>query len=82
MEMKECFEKLVRNKANRMAYAASWKEQAAALGIKSDAELRAFKLGSWDAMIFDMAQALNLGRTCGNRDSRKRLIQQWLNENL
>jgi len=77
----ESFEQLVKHKAKRMAEATSWKEQAAELGIKGDNELRAFKVGGWDAMIFDMAQSLNFV-TYARRDFRKRLINKWEKEDM
>ncbi len=78
----ESFEELVKEKAKRMWKASSLKEQAAELGIKGDNELRAFKVGGWDAMIFDMAQSLNFGRQYGSRDFRKRLIDKWEGEGM
>ena len=81
MDIEEIFEQLVEYKAKRMADASTWKEQATELGIKSDDELKAFKLGGWDAMIFDMAQALNI-MSYARRDFRKRLIQKWLREDI
>jgi len=51
------------------------------LGLKSDNELKAFKLGGWDAMIFDMAQVLNLV-SYARRDFGKRLIEKWQGEGL
>ena len=79
MDIEKSFEQLVEDKAKHMADASSWKQQANELGIKSDDELKAFKLGGWDAMIFDMAQALNFV-SYARRDFRKRLIEKWQRE--
>ena len=81
MSIEESFEELVRNKAKHMADASSWRGQATELGVGSEAEFRAFKLGGWDAMIFDMAQALNIVRYAQSQH-RKRLIQKWEREGL
>jgi len=81
MDTKECFEQLVWNKAKHIGDAPSLKEQAAKLGLNSDNEVKAFKLGRWDAMIFDSAQALNL-LAYARRDFRKRLIEKWQREGL
>ena len=80
--LEESFEEIAKERAKRMAVANSLKEQAAKLGIKTDSELRAFKVGGWDAMIFDMAQSLNLGKQYGGRDFRRRLIDKWENEGV
>jgi len=77
MDIKECFEQLVWNKAKHMADT----EQATNLGLKSDDELKGFKFGGWDAMIFDMAQSLNLV-TYARRDFRRHLIEKWQEEGL
>jgi hypothetical protein len=79
--IQESFKELVKHKAQQMAEASTWKEQAAELGLKSDDELKAFKLGGWDAMIFDMAQALNFV-SYARRDFRQRLIEKWLREGM
>ena len=81
--IKECFEQLMQNRAEHMAENSSLKEQAIALGVNidSDNELKVFKKGRWDAMIFDSAQALNLV-AYARRDFRKRLIQEWQSEGL
>lgn len=83
MDTKECFEQLVRNRAEHIADDSSLKKQAIALGVNvdSDNELNAFKLGRWDAMIFDSAQALNLV-AYAKRDFRKHLIEKWQSEGL
>lgn len=64
-----------------MSVAISWEEQAQELGIKDGKELKAFKVGGWDAMIFDMAQSLNF-INFARRDFRKRLIEEWLKEGI
>ncbi|GAI08813.1 unnamed protein product [marine sediment metagenome] len=79
MDTKECFEQLVRNRAKHMADAPSLTEQATKLRLNSDAELKAFKLGCWNAMIFDSAQALNL-MAYAKQDFRRRLIEKWQEE--
>lgn len=81
MSIEESFEEIVKNKAKHMADATSWRRQAEELGVSSEEQLRAFKLGGWDAMIFDMAQALNIVRYAQSQH-RKRLIQKWEREGL
>ncbi|MBA7616386.1 hypothetical protein ES703_23682 [subsurface metagenome] len=81
MKIMESFERLVKQKAKNMAGASSWRSQAIGLGIKGDNELRAFKVGGWDAMIFDMAHALNMIKYAES-DFRKRLIEQWETEGM
>ena len=78
-DIEGAFEQLVKNKAEHMAGTCA--RQATELGIKSADEVKAFKLGGWDAMIFDMAQALNLV-SYARRDFRKHLIEKWLSEGL
>jgi len=80
--LEESFEQLVKEKAKRMAKAPLLKEQAAELGIKADTELRVFKVGGWDAMIFDMAQSLKLDKKWAGRDFRKHLIDKWEEEGM
>jgi len=80
--LEESFEELVREKARRMAQAETLKEQAAALGVKGINELRAFKVGGWDAMIFDMAQSLNIDKKFASSDFRQRLIDKWEEEGM
>ena len=48
------FEQLIKYKAERMAKAASWEDQAGRLNC----DFKAFKVGGWDAMIYDMAFSL------------------------
>lgn len=71
------FEQLVEYKAKRMAKAASWKAQASSLSC----DFKAFKVGGWDAMIYDMAFSLGVQRYA-TRKFRERLIKKWLNEGL
>jgi hypothetical protein len=71
------FEQLVEYKAKRMAKAAAWKNQAS----KLNCDFKAFKIGGWDAMIYDMAFSLGVQRYA-TRDFRERLIKKWLNEGL
>ncbi len=54
--LEESFEELVKYKAKRMAAAASWKDQASRLNC----DFKAFKVGGWDAMIYDMAFSLGV----------------------
>ena len=77
--LESSFEELVRDKAAKQT-SESLKAHARTLGI-SDRELNAFKLGSWDAMIFDMAHALNLGKYA-THDYRQKFINKWLAEGL
>jgi hypothetical protein len=67
------FEQLVEYKAKRMAKAASWKDQASSLSC----DFKAFKVGGWDAMIYDMAFSLGVQRYA-TRKFRERLIKKWL----
>ena len=77
--LESSFEELVKDKAKKQA--AKLKEQAGHLGIADDRELKAFIIGSWDAMIFDMAHALNLGKYA-THEHRQKLINKWLAEGL
>jgi hypothetical protein len=45
MDIEESFEQLVKHKATHMADAPVLKEQATKLGLKTDDDLEAFKLG-------------------------------------
>ena len=59
----------------------SLQKQAKDLGITSKDGLRAFIIGSWDAMIFDMVHALNLPpRYYQTHEYRQSLIKKWLAE--
>lgn len=80
MSTEEAFEILVRDKAQRMSKASGWKEQAENLGVKGDEQLRAFKIGGWDEMIFDMAHVLDIHFL--DREFRKRLVEKWLRQGL
>ena len=71
------FEQLVEYKAKRMAKAAAWKNQASKLGC----DFKAFKVGGWDAMIYDMAFSLGVQRYA-TRKFRERLIKKWLDKDL
>lgn len=77
MDIEENFEQLIRYKAKRMAEAASWKDQAGRLGC----DFQAFKIGGWDAMIYDMAFSLGV-QTYARRDFREHLIKKLLDEGL
>ena len=80
--LESSFEELVKAKAIRQA-SESLRDHAKALGFISDEEWRVFKIASWDAMIFDMAQALNLKRnTFASHEYRMKIIQKWLTEGL
>jgi len=81
MSIEESFEEIVKNKAKHMADASSWRRQANELGITTENELKAFKLGGWDAMIFDMAQALNIV-SYARSEFRKSLIDKWEQEGI
>jgi len=81
MGIQESFEEIVKNKAKHMADASSWRRQAAELGVMGEDQLRAFKLGGWDAMIFDMAQALNLV-SYARSEFRKQLVGKWESEGM
>ena len=79
----DSFDELVKDKAMRQGTAATLKEQAHDLGFTTEEQWNIFKIGSWDAMIYDMAQALNVNRNrYASREYRKKLIQQWLDEHL
>lgn len=78
-DLEGLFEKLVRDKAKKQTK-ETLQNQARALGISED-KLDAFKIGSWDAMIFDMAHALNLGKYA-THDYRQKFIKQWLKDKL
>jgi len=71
------FEQLVRYKAERMAKAASWEDQASRLNC----DFKAFKVGGWDAMIYDMAFSLGVQKYA-TRNFREHLIKKWLKEGL
>jgi len=71
------FEQLVEYKAKRMAGAGAWKNQADKLGC----DFKAFKVGGWDAMIYDMAFSLGVQRYAA-RAFRERLIKKWLSQGL
>jgi len=77
MDIEENFEQLIKYKAKRMAEAASWKDQASRLSC----DFKAFKVGGWDAMIYDMAFSLGVQRYA-TRDFRERLIKKWLGKGL
>jgi hypothetical protein len=77
MTIENDFEQLVEYKAKRMAKAGSWKNQARRLGC----DFKAFKVGGWDAMIYDMAFSLGVQRYA-TRDFRERLINKWLGKGL
>jgi hypothetical protein len=77
MNVVKNFEQLVEYKAKRMAKAAAWKNQASKLSC----DFTAFKVGGWDAMIYDMAFSLGVQRYA-TRAFRERLIKKWLNEGL
>jgi len=78
----ESIEIVLRDKAKKQTK-KSLQEQAEELGITSDKELRAFLIGSWDAMIFDMVHALNLPlKDYQTHAYRQRLIKKWLAEGL
>ena len=77
MNVVKNFEQLVEYKAKRMAKAASWKNQASRLSC----DFKAFKVGGWDAMIYDMAFSLGVQKYA-TRDFRERLIKKWLTEGL
>jgi hypothetical protein len=81
MSIEASFEEIVKNKAKHMSDAASWKNQAIKLGVKGEEQLKAFKIGGWDAMIFDMAQSLNYVRYAQS-EFRRNLIDRWLREGL
>jgi len=80
MGLEESFEEVVKHKAKRMAKASSWDQQAKTLGITKPAELRAFKLGGWDAMIYDVG--MTLGQRYARRDFRRQLINKWEKEGI
>jgi hypothetical protein len=44
-------------------------------------DFKAFKVGGWDAMIYDMAFSLGVQRYA-TRLLRERLIRKWLEEGL
>ena len=48
--LRENFEELVKHKARRMA---GEQQQAIDLGFSNANELKAFKVGGWDAMIYE-----------------------------
>jgi hypothetical protein len=77
MTIAKNFEQLVEYKAKRMAKAAAWKNQASKLGC----DFKAFKVGGWDAMIYDMAFHLGVQKypTHGFREC---LIKKWLAKGL
>jgi len=75
--LEESFEELVKYKAKRMAEASSWKDQASRLNC----DFKAFKVGGWDAMIYDMAFSLGVQKYAA-RDFRERLIKKWLEEGM
>jgi hypothetical protein len=77
MNIVKNFEQLVEYKAKRMAEAAAWKNQAGKLGC----DFKAFKVGGWDAMIYDMAFSLGVQRYA-TRAFRERLINKWLGKGL
>ena len=77
MDVEENFEQLIKYKAKRMAEAASWKDQASRLNC----DFKTFKVGGWDAMIYDMAFSLGV-QTYATRNFRERLIKKWLDEGL
>ena len=79
----EAFEVLLTIKAEKMAKASTWRDQAKGLGVEGDDQLKAFKLGGWDAMIYDMAHALDIDvRRYADRKFRKQLIEKWLKDGL
>ena len=75
---RESFEEIVKWKAERMAKAKTLREQAE----KMNCEWKVFKIGGWDAMIFDVARSLDLPAEYSTRDYRRNLIEQWLEEGL
>lgn len=77
ISIKNNFEQLVEYKAKRMAKAASWKAQASSLSC----DFKAFKVGGWDAMIYDMAFSLGVQRYA-TRKFREHLIKKWLAKGL
>lgn len=77
--MEAHFERLVRDKARKQTK-ETLRNQAKALGISED-KLDAFTIGSWDAMIFDIAHALNLGKYA-THEYRQKFISQWLKDKL
>lgn len=77
------FEELVKHKATKQATAATLREQARDLGFITEEQWDIFKIGSWDAMIYDMAMALNIDpKKQASRQYRAALIQKWLSEGL
>ena len=72
------FEQVVKHKAKRMANKPEFTEQAIALGFSTDAELKAFTAGAWDAMIYEVA--MSLSQRYARRDYRRELIDKWLTD--
>jgi len=59
---------------------AEGQQQAIDLGFSNSDELRAFKVGGWDAMIYEMG--MSISQAYAERKYRKQLIEKWLNDGM
>ena len=78
-DMKEHFEAIVKGKARIMMGNPEWKSHAAIVLeklLEKDPQ-KAFVVGAIDAMIFDMAAAINIKIS---REDRRRIIEEIYNQ--